>query len=210
MALLVFADTETTSLNYNHTDEIWMIHCKAAFTGHRMHHDEFTRLIEVDQEKILQLPEKFQKIYHDTWDNPKYAELKRTDEDAALDLIEWFGRAGPEKINFIAANVRFDVEMITQCLVPPEMFFSMVDYHTIDIEAFTLGWLRAQETRSHEIISAFVEGAELMIRESFLPFKSDDLTRMLGVEDETEHKHDSESDVNWMIRMWLKMNGGKF
>lgn len=210
MALLIFGDTETTGLNYFETDEVWMIHLKAAFTGHKMHHDEFTRLVEVNPEKILQLPKKFQDLYEETWNDPALQHLKTDKYTCGNDLVEWLRKAGGETMHFIAANPAFDSKMIMQEFIPPDEFFTYFHYHMIDIEAFALGWLRNMEITTHEIIHSFIEDSEAVIRESFLPFRSDDLSKMLGVYQEGEHKHEAISDTDWIIRMWLKMNGGKF
>ena len=92
-------------------------------------------------------------------------------------------------------------------IIPFSVFYQIFDYHLIDIEALALGWLRHQELN----LSWSVPSVEALTpRESFLPFKSDDLSKALGIYNEDAHKHDAISDVEWLVAMWKAMNGGKY
>ena len=209
MALLLFNDNETTGLDFIN-DEVWQVHFLAARTGETRAFDSFTRLITHDTEKMKKLPEKFQKIHSDIWSNPDYTGLVRTPFAAMKEFLEWresIANEG-EKAHFIAANPTFDsIMLMNNQIIPFSIFYQVFDYHLIDIEALALGWLRHQELN----LSWSVPSVEALTpRESFLPFKSDDLSKALGIYDENAHKHDAISDVEWMVAMWKAMNGGKY
>ena len=209
MALLLFNDNETTGLDFIN-DEVWQVHFLAARTGETRAFDSFTRLITHDTEKMKKLLEKFQKIHSDIWSNPDYTGLVRTPFAAMKEFLEWresIANEG-EKAHFIAANPTFDsIMLMNNQIIPFSVFYQIFDYHLIDIEALALGWLRHQELN----LSWSVPSVEALTpRESFLPFKSDDLSKALGIYDENAHKHDAISDVEWMVAMWKAMNGGKY
>ena len=155
---------------------------------------------------MKKLPEKFQKIHHEIWSNPDNTGLVRTPFQAMKEFLEWreaLVKDG-EKAHFIAANPTFDsIMLMNSQIIPFNLFYQVFDYHLIDIEAFALGWLRHREY-SDQFTTGFP------MRESFLPFKSDDLSKALGVYDEAAHKHDAITDTDWMIAMWKAMNGGKY
>ena len=209
MALLLFNDNETTGLDFIN-DEVWQVHFLAARTGETRAFDSFTRLITHDTEKMKKLPEKFQKIHSDIWSNPDYTGLVRTPFAAMKEFIEWresIANEG-EKAHFIAANPTFDsIMLMNNQIIPFSVFYQIFDYHLIDIEAFAWGWLRHQELN----LSWSVPSVEALTpRESFLPFKSDDLSKALGIYNEDAHKHDAISDTEWLVAMWKAMNGGKY
>lgn len=209
MALLLFNDNETTGLDFVN-DEVWQIHFLAARTGETRAFDSFTRLITHDTEKMKKLPEKFQKIHSDIWSNPDYTGLVRTPFAAMKEFLEWREQITQEgeKAHFIAANPTFDsIMLMNNQIIPFSIFYQVFDYHLIDIEALALGWLRHQELN----LSWSVPSVEALTpRESFLPFKSDDLSKALGIYNEDAHKHDAISDVDWLVAMWKAMNGGKY
>ena len=209
MALLLFNDNETTGLDFIN-DEVWQVHFLAARTGETRAFDSFTRLITHDTEKMKKLPEKFQKIHSDIWSNPDYTGLVRTPFATMKEFLEWresIANEG-EKAHFIAANPTFDsIMLMNNQIIPFSVFYQIFDYHLIDIEALALGWLRHQELN----LSWSVPSVEALTpRESFLPFKSDDLSKALGIYNEDAHKHDAISDVDWLVAMWKAMNGGKY
>ena len=209
MALLLFNDNETTGLDFIN-DEVWQVHFLAARTGETRAFDSFTRLITHDTEKMKKLPEKFQKIHSDIWSNTDYTGLVRTPFAAMKEFLEWresIANEG-EKAHFIAANPTFDsIMLMNNQIIPFSIFYQVFDYHLIDIEALALGWLRHQELN----LSWSVPSVEALTpRESFLPFKSDDLSKALGIYNEDAHKHDAISDVDWLVAMWKAMNGGKY
>ena len=209
MALLLFNDNETTGLDFIN-DEVWQVHFLAARTGETRAFDSFTRLITHDTEKMKKLPEKFQKIHSDIWSNPDYTGLVRTPFAAMMEFLEWresIANEG-EKAHFIAANPTFDsIMLMNNQIIPFSVFYQIFDYHLIDIEALALGWLRHQELN----LSWSAPSVEALTpRESFLPFKSDDLSKALGIYNEDAHKHDAISDVDWLVAMWKAMNGGKY
>lgn len=204
MALLLFNDNETTGLDFIN-DEVWQVHFLAARTGETRAFDSFTRLITHDTEKMKKLPEKFQKIHSDIWSNPDYTGLVRTPFAAMKEFLEWREQITQEgeKAHFIAANPTFDsIMLMNNQIIPWSVFYQVFDYHLIDIEAFALGWLRRSEFENYHNMP--------YIRESFLPFKSDDLSKALGIYNEDAHKHDAISDVEWLVAMWKAMNGGKY
>lgn len=205
MALLIFNDNETTGLDFVN-DEVWQVHFVAARTGETRMIDSYTRLITHDTEKMKKLPEKFQEIHHEIWSNPDYTGLVRTPFAAMKEFLEWretLAQEG-EKANFIAANPTFDsIMLMNSQIIPFSVFYQVFDYHLIDIEALALGFIRGQEMATNLHFG-------YPVRESFLPFKSDDLSKTLGCYDENAHKHDAISDVDWLIAMWKTMNGGKY
>lgn len=209
MALLLFNDNETTGLDFIN-DEVWQVHFLAARTGETRAFDSFTRLITHDTEKMKKLPEKFQKIHSDIWSNPDYTGLVRTPFAAMKEFLEWREQITQEgeKAHFIAANPTFDsIMLMNNQIIPWSVFYQVFDYHLIDIEAFALGWLRHQELN----LSWSVPSVEALTpRESFLPFKSDDLSKALGIYNEDAHRHDAISDTEWLVAMWKAMNGGKY
>ncbi len=209
MALLLFNDNETTGLDFIN-DEVWQVHFLAARTGETRAFDSFTRLITHDTEKMKKLPEKFQKIHYDIWSNPDYTGLVRTPFAAMKEFLEWREQITQEgeKAHFIAANPTFDsIMLMNNQIIPWSVFYQVFDYHLIDIEAFALGWLRHQELN----LSWSVPSVEALTpRESFLPFKSDDLSKALGIYNEDTHRHDAISDTEWLVAMWKAMNGGKY
>jgi len=203
MAHLFFCDTETTGLLYEH-DEVWHIYGALAKTGDTQTLDSIERLIEVDEDKLRNLPQKFQDLHNEVWNNPWYQELKATPEQVSLDLINMLAKPDYGQITFIAANPAFDARMIqNNGILSQGDFYELFSYHMVDIEAFALGYLRR-----HELGIA----AKVIPREAFVPFKSDDLTRAILGEDYLKygHKHDARNDVQWIIDMWLAMNNGKF
>ena len=209
MALLLFNDNETTGLDFIN-DEVWQVHFLAARTGETRAFDSFTRLITHDTEKMKKLPEKFQKIHSDIWSNPDYTGLVRTPFAAMKEFLEWresLTQEG-EKAHFIAANPTFDsIMLMNNQIIPFSIFYQVFDYHLIDIEALALGWLRHRELNLNWSAPSV---KALTPRESFLPFKSDDLSKALWIYNEDAHKHDAISDVDWLVAMWKAMNGGKY
>ena len=159
---------------------------------------------------MKKLPEKFQKIHYDIWSNPDYTGLVRTPFAAMKEFLEWREQITQEgeKAHFIAANPTFDsIMLMNNQIIPWSVFYQVFDYHLIDIEALALGWLRHQELN----LSWSVPSVEALIpRESFLPFKSDDLSKALGIYNEDTHRHDAISDTEWLVAMWKAMNGGKY
>ena len=209
MALLLFNDNETTGLDFIN-DEVWQVHFLAARTGETRAFDSFTRLITHDVEKMKKLPEKFQKIHFDIWSDEANTGLVRTPFAAMKEFLEWresIANEG-EKAHFIAANPTFDsIMLMNNQIIPFSIFYQVFDYHLIDIEALALGWLRHQELN----LSWSAPSVEALTpRESFLPFKSDDLSKALGIYNEDAHKHDAISDTEWLVAMWKAMNGGKY
>lgn len=213
MALLLFNDNETTGLDFIN-DEVWQVHFLAARTGETRAFDSFTRLITHDTEKMKKLPEKFQKIHSDIWSNPDYTGLVRTPFAAMKEFLEWresIANEG-EKAHFIAANPTFDsIMLMNNQIIPFSVFYQIFDYHLIDIEALALGWLRHEELTEGTLVSDDGQIVDpSMVRESFLPFKSDDLSKALGIYNEDAHRHDAISDTEWLVAMWKAMNGGKY
>ncbi len=195
----VFTDTETTGLDFGE-DEIWNIHMKIMSTGSMYHHAAFDRLVTHDIGKIKKLPQNFQDLHAKHY-IPEYALSPVT---VGEEIQEWIARfTTTQKVHFVAANPTFDAVMMMANLMTQAEFYAVFDYHLIDIESFALGWLRCQEVQQHRLFDA-------PFRKNIVPFKADRLTEELGVDTGDLSRHTAEGDVEWMKRIWKRMNLGQF
>ena len=170
---LVFMDTETTGLSL--ADDIW------EFAAIRREGDgtpdyPLHLFIEHDPEKAAQLPEPFRRDLEARFD-PDAAISAR---DAAR-LIAHSLRPGAngEKAHVVGAVPNFDTERLAVLLVAHDLA-PRWHYHLIDVENLVVG---------------FVLGGGFAAPS--LPWDSDELSRLVGVEPPADGRHTAMGDALW-------------
>ena len=201
MALLVFVDTETTGLDPK-CDEIWNLYAEIVRTGepYKLEGVRLNLLIKHDITKIEKLPYEFRKIHDEQY----------VEDEAISPMTAGFSFLAMvksqlnenEKAHFIAANPHFDVSFIVNHLTTNDLFFEHFDYHLIDIEMLALGRVIFKEMLLERLLNDPPHG-------NFLPFKSKDLTKALGINTDHLTPHSARDDVAWIKMLWLNITGNR-
>ena len=172
-APIVFLDTETTGLSL--TDHIW------EFAAIRREGDgspdyPLHLLIEHDPEKAAQLPEPFRRDLEARFD-PDVAISAR---DAAR-LIAHSLRPGVngEKAHVVGAVPNFDTERLSILLAANDIE-PRWHYHLIDVENLAVGFALGMGFAAPS-----------------LPWDSDELSRLVGVEPPADGRHTAMGDALW-------------
>lgn len=181
---LLFIDTETTGIDPD--DEIWEFWGERYFEGGggRVLH----LFIEHDDMRCARLPEPFASDHRARWPHTGPTMSKR---DAALHLSQFLARGdNGSRPLWIGAVPSFDatrVEAMLRSLMPG--WTPAWDYHLVDVEALMLGWLVGR-------------GGPVP-----LPWHSDVLSRLVGVEPPDSDRHTAEADARWAMAIWDRVMG---
>ena len=180
-APIVFLDTETTGLSL--TDHIW------EFAAIRREGDgspdyPLHLFIEHDPEKAAQLPEPFRRDLEARFD-PDVAIAPR---DAAR-LIAHMLRPGAngEKAHVVGAVPNFDTERLAILLAAHDLA-PCWHYHLIDVENLAVGFALGRGWATPE-----------------LPWDSDQLSRIVGIEPPTDDRHTAMGDALWARDIYDRM-----
>lgn len=182
-APLIFLDVETTGLDPD--DEVW------EFAAIRREPDgsETTLhlFVEHDPNRAARLPERFLTDYHARWPG-WHARTRRA--DAAVQIADFLGRRpGGERPHLIGAVVSFDAGHIERLLrAHITMTRPPWHHHVMCVETLAVGWLAARGTKV------------------VLPWESDDLSRLCGVEPPGDDRHTAAGDADWAMR-WFDALG---
>jgi len=116
--------------------------------------------------------------------------------------------------HLVGAVVSFDADVLGQRMRAHGICPSW-HYHLIDIEALAVGWLNGRRSRQNEIVDGYSlenngKKAPGLVRwdspgpwDVPLPWKSDDLSRLVGVEPASgEDRHTALGDARWAMRIY--------
>ncbi|WP_280371069.1 hypothetical protein [Nocardia wallacei] len=82
-------------------------------------------------------------------------------------------------------------------------------YHLIDVEALAIGWLKAVEAENISKLIELAPGNAYQRSVSEPPWKSDDISRAIGVEPPgDDDRHTAIGDARWAMRLYDKIAGG--
>lgn len=196
---IVFMDTETLGLSID--SPIWEFAAirRNGETGKddaRMH-----LFINHDPDRISpDLPELFVADYQDRW--RRAADASRiTQPDNAANLIATFFTGRP---HVVGAVPNFDTERISHQLLRPNGFVEPWHYHLIDVENLIVGYLTGvgkQAVNDGQLDS-------LDLSKVAPPWKSDDLSRAVGVDPTQFDRHTAMGDVLWARAQYDAVMGG--
>jgi DNA polymerase III epsilon subunit-like protein len=130
--------------------------------------------------------------------SPRAAQVNRFHERTAAPSWKWDSSLALKKLHtdlagahLLGAMPHFDAGFLRTTFLlhgytPPKWH-----YHLLDIESYAIGWLAAQGISSP------------------LPWTSDALSRLCGIEPPSEdNRHTAIDDVYWAARWYLHMEGG--
>lgn len=176
MTDLVFADTETTGLNPDGSeDEIW----EFAAVRRRANgfHASLHLYVQHDVEKALRLPEPFLSDYKARYNYTMAVDLETFREA----VLPFFARdAAGMRPHLIGAVPDFDTAGFRSAL-GVKRSESPWHYHIIDVETLMVGWLAGR-------------GLSLS-----MPWDSDLLSRAVGVDPTRFARHTAMGDVDWTM-----------
>ena len=202
---LCFLDTETTSLR--HDRRAWEI---AVITREPGRDDrEEVWFVDSDGLDLGNADLMSLKIGRFYERHPQFATRRKPDDRVAeyeasvLARVEYLTRGA----HLVGAVPNFDAEVLGNRMRANGICPSW-HYHLIDIEALAAGWLHRH--------AAVLENREATIEEAMAlreiarpPWKSDDLTRALGVKSATEEeRHTALGDARWAKRAYDAVIGG--
>jgi hypothetical protein len=177
MNALVFMDTETTGLSL--TDEIW------EFAGIRREADgtqtELHLFIHHDDAKCAALPKSFRDDHQARWVSREAVWAPC----AAETIAEFMGG----NAHIVGAVPNFDTERIA-LLLRAHGLTPAWHYHLIDVENLAVGYIMARQQVSVS-----------------LPWNSDDLSRLIGVEPPTDARHTAMGDAIWAAEIYDRIMG---
>jgi DNA polymerase III epsilon subunit-like protein len=188
MTPLLFLDTETTGLGRD--DEVWEI---AAVLRDDNGERTFHAFIDHDEGKAAALPEPFRANYL-----ARYNErVAITPRDAVAVLSEMC--AGRPQV--VGAVPSFDTVRLERMALRFGVKLGW-HYHLIDVENVVLGYLLAERPKALTIDRLS------MINDALTrPWKSDKLSRALGVNPDDYPRHTAMGDVRWVMAQWDMVNG---
>lgn len=197
MTKLCFIDTETTSLRPDR--RAWEIGIVARGPGRAdVEHHWFIDERELDLANADAMSLSIGRFYER---HPHYRldrESTGTDTESeydALRLVEAITRGA----HLVGAIVSFDADVLGQRMRANGICPSW-HYHLVDIEALAIGYLchKAEAERmTDEITREFLTP----------PWKSDDLSRALGITVSNEDRHTALGDAKWAMRIYDAVTG---
>ncbi|OXR46633.1 hypothetical protein B7C42_01607 [Nocardia cerradoensis] len=148
-------------------------------------------------------------IDDDTIVDPDYADQRLKFDEAlhpekrAAVIVERWTRGA----HIVGSVPNFDTETLAAMLRRHGLCPSW-HYHLIDVEVLAIGHLGAvRRLNPYPIEAADVAAAEFDL--TALPWKSDDLSRAVGVEPPgPDERHTAMGDARWAMRMYDRINGG--
>ena len=173
MSALVFMDTETTGLSLD--DDIW------EFAAIKRYADGFEeswhRFVRHDRHKCRKLPENFADDHRKRYDSAEAID--------PWDLAELVENLTEDRPHIVGAVPNFDTERLARLLASAGRKPGW-HYHLIDVENLAVGWLMGR-----------YDSVGLT-----LPWNSDDLSRLCGVEPPTDERHTAMGDVRWAMALY--------
>ena len=119
------------------------------------------------------------------------------DEWEALRAVEAVTRGA----HLVGAVVSFDAEVLATRMREHGICPSW-HYHLIDVEALAVGYL----SHKAEVLNATDDQSRALLA---LPWKSDDLSRALGIEVSDEDRHTALGDARWARAIYDAVQGGQ-
>lgn len=187
MTALVFCDTETTGLSL--FDDIWEFAAvRREDDGTESEHHFFVRH---SRSKAAKLPDRFRTDLQRRYDRDRA--LTRAAAAKAMHAVTQ-GRP-----HIVGAVPNFDTERIA-ALMRQYGYDPDWHYHLIDVENLAVGWLWGRfGWMSDDVKDKIRDGTTR-------PWRSDDLSRMCGVEPPNEsERHTALGDVRWVMRWYDKL-----
>lgn len=197
MSDLVFMDTETLGLDIN--SPIWEF---AAIRRKSLGGDDAAEkslhlfIRHHAAPWLAEFPEEFARDYHE-----RYSDVESVDQLVAAETIAEFMQGRP---HVVGAVPNFDTEKIAHQLLRPNRIPEPWHYHLIDVENLVVGYLSGvgkQAVNDGELES--IDLAKIAP-----PWKSDDLSRAVGVDPEQFDRHTAMGDVLWVKAQYDAVMGG--
>lgn len=171
---IVFLDTETLGLDpYAPIWELAAVR-RNADTGEE--HEMVVHVEHRPERWVVDFPEKFLADYR--------ARYTPTDAITPYEAAHTLNAFCYGKPTLVGANPAFDTERIARQWLEPLGIDRPWHYHLMDIEAVAIGYLKAQ--------GMLPPG----------PWKSDQLSALLGVSPDDYPRHTAMGDVNWVMAQW--------
>lgn len=198
MTDIVFLDTETTGIHPER--EIWELAMVKRFSDGE--EDQLTiQITDIDLSKADPFALKINKFYDRYYINTIASIDCHLNSGAATarTVEEW-----TRGCHIVGAVPNFDTESLDKLLRQNKLLPGW-HYHLIDVEALAIGFLRGKDW------AAIQNGDDLYEEDRFkfsLPWKSDELSRAIGVEPPTdEERHTAMGDVRWAMRTYDRVMG---
>jgi hypothetical protein len=192
---IVFIDTETTGIHPER--EIWEV-AMVGRTASGEESEPAVMQINVDLSKADPFALKINRFYERYYEyNGSVSDSVVYSEYYATKKIERFTRGA----HIVGAVPSFDTEGLDRLLRRNEILPAW-HYHLIDVETLAIGYLMGIDAETHG------PGPKLAGVDFKLPWKSDELSRAIGVEPPTEEeRHTALGDVKWAMRTYDKVMG---
>jgi len=213
MTRIVFINTETTSLRPDR--RAWEIGLIAREPGNAdVEHHWFIDAYDLDLGNADVMSLKIGRFYerHPQYQLDHEADYFETEaEGDVLRTVEAITRGA----HLVGAVVSFDADVLGQRMRARGICPSW-HYHLIDVEALAVGWLNGRRSRQNEIVDGYPlenDGKEApgLVRWNSpgswdvpLPWKSDDLSALLGIK-----VSDEDRDAKWAMRIFDAVMGGQ-
>jgi DNA polymerase III epsilon subunit-like protein len=211
-------DTETTSLRADR--RAWEVGIVARTPGRPdVEHHWFIDAGDLDLGNADVMSLKIGRFHerHPQYQLSHEAPWSAADAEAdALRQIEAITRGA----HLVGAVVSFDADVLGQRMRAHGICPSW-HHHLIDIEALAVGWLNGRRSRQNEIVDGYPlendgKKAPGLVRwdspgpwDVPLPWKSDDLSRLVGVEPASdEDRHTALGDARWALAVYDAITGG--
>lgn len=199
MNTLCFIDTETTSLR--HDRRAWEIGIIARTNGKDVEHHFFidTDGLDLGNADVMSL--RIGRFYDRhpqiTMDEPRYHQPGSVeDEIEVLSAVEAVTRGA----HLVGAVVSFDADVLGQRMRANGICPSW-HYHLIDVEAMAVGATAHAAARDGS-------GREMAGSITVLPWKSEALSRALGVDPDEFERHTALGDARWAMAMYDAVMAG--
>ena len=194
MTKIVFIDTETTSLR--HDRRAWEIGIIARDGGTDTEH---TWLIDDDDLDLGNADVMSLKIGR-FYERHPFGIAKRT-ETTPFTTCEYTVMLDVERItrgaHLVGAVVSFDADVLGQRMRAHGICPSW-HYHLIDCEALAAGFLAGQFMACQQVGNPEADGPTVEeARTAIPPWKSDDLSRVIGVDPDDFDRHTALGDAKW-------------